>query len=122
MKRKFSVANYLKNKFQKGTIILITSMFLTIPNMRVYSFVGNYKTSSPAIKANNICDLHTNKEMLLNFPVAQAVIMVGSIFIAIAVAIAVTEDMDNRGLIMDPTLESNHFNHYKKYNFSQFDN
>ena len=116
---------HLNNYLKKSVIILVLTMFLTIPNMRMYSFVGNYETSSPAIKANNIYDLHTNKEIRPNFPIAQAGIMIGVLFLSMAVATAVAISLavgDRRGVIMDPTLESNHFNHYEKYDFSQFDN
>ena len=115
---------HLNNYLKKSVIILVLTMFITIPNMRVYSFVGSYQTLSPGIIANNIHNQYTTKEGFLNLPAVLSVGAAVAAFMAsiTAVAILVTKDKDNRGFMMSRTLAHNHFDRYGKYDFSQFDN
>ena len=50
--------NHLNNLFQKGIVILVTAMALTIPNLRRHSIIGNYHTSSMALNANAHYKIH----------------------------------------------------------------
>ena len=69
------------NFFQKGVIILVATMLLTIPNLRVYSSVGSYQLSSQAVNANNYYNIHTGKKGFRNIPALLAVALTGGIVI-----------------------------------------
>ena len=123
------------NFFQKGVIILVATMLLTIPSLRVYSFVGSYQLSSQAVNANNYYNIHTGKKGIRNLPAIIAITAaIGIIAASAAVSLAVTElhlqqhlqghmdETDNYGII-NPVLEHNSLNeNYTKNDFSKFDN
>ena len=115
--------NYLKLKrhFQKGVIILVTTMLLTIPNMRVYSLVGLYQTSSQAITSNNSNGNKRhfgveNKNWTVVGISIMGVLIVGVACVAGAVAAALIVHGD------PPFICKNIDPNYIKYDFSQFDN
>ena len=63
--------NQLNNYFKNGALILAVVMFITIPNLHVYSSIGSYKIASSAIAANRVhqsfvISNHANTEDLLN--------------------------------------------------------
>ena len=115
--------NYLNNYFQKGVVAFIIMMLLVIPNMRGYSSIGSYQSSSPAILANSIYDRHTEKKTFLA-AVASVVITCIAISAAGAYAVAVSlHDIEDREYVLPPILASKTFNEdYMKYDFAQFDN
>ena len=113
--------NYFINYFQKGVIILIMTMLLAAPNMRVYSFVGSYKTSSLAIMGNTKYKRTYIKDRLffeaaLSIGAALGVVCVGLIIGGLVYAV-VTEDIGKSSLLPN-RIDKN----YMKYDFSQFDN
>ena len=126
--------NQLNNLFQKGIVILVTTMALTIPNLRRHSIIGNYHTSSMALKVNAHYKIHTLSE---EKPILLSELMVGPI-IAVSVAIAVIEFSAVASLIAPAAVaaaaaaaaaagipkEKIHLkgNHYVKNDFSLFDN
>ena len=123
------------NFFQKGVVILVATMLLTIPSLRVYSSVGSYQLSSQAVNANNYYNIHTGKKGIRNLPAIIAITAaIGIIAASAAVSLAVTElhlqqhlqghmdETDNYGII-NPVLEHNSLNeNYTKNDFSKFDN
>jgi hypothetical protein len=44
---------------QKGVIIVVLLMLTIIPNLKVYSSVGDYSSQSPALKANGEYQVET---------------------------------------------------------------
>ena len=127
--------NHSNNYFQKGVIILVATMLLTIQSLRVYSFVGSYQLSSQGVDANNYYNIHTKKKDFFNMPAIIVVTaVIGIIAASAAVSLAVTElhlqqhlqghmdETDNYGII-NPALEHNSLNEkYVKHDFSEFDN
>ena len=112
------------NFFQKGVIILVATMLLTIPSLRVYSFVGSYQLSSQAINANNYYNIHTEKDFF-NLPAVIAVTATIGILVASAVVSVSISQLDNdyAPFIINPVLEHNSLNeNYTKNDFSKFDN
>ena len=117
------------NFFQKGVIILVATMLLTIPSLRVYSFVGSYQLSSQAVNANNYYNIHTGKKGIRNLP-AVACLATAAIILSAALVVCLVEnniniaqgDIQNQniGNITNPmnTFEEN----YRKHDFSEFDN
>ena len=119
--------NYLNNHFQKGIIVIVVAMLLTIQNMRVHSFIGSYQTSSLAITINNNYKKHTCSIEKLMYP---AVVMVAkSVAVGLGVLasigaflyIVVSEVKSLVGKSFLP-LTSDFFDDYDKYDFSKFDN
>ena len=82
---------HLNNHFEKSVIILVITMFLTIPNMHVYSFVGKYLTTSPALTAN-ASNSFTKKEHFFNLP-ALACLTFAGIIIASMLAILAADEV-----------------------------
>ena len=115
------IMNYLNNYFQKGIIVLVVAMLLTITNMRVYSAIGSYQISSPAITVNN--KKHSNTiGMMVGFPDAIA-FGIGVICVVLAVGfLAIGRfaniDIGEEGLDRSDLVIKN----YHEYDFSQFDN
>ena len=125
--------NQLNNLFQKGIVILVTAMALTIPNLRRHSIIGNYHTSSIALKANAHYKIHTLSE---EKPILFLEVMAGPV-IAAAVAAAIIEFIAVTATFIAPVAaaaavtagfdiqkEKIHlkYNHYVKNDFSLFDN
>ena len=115
--------NHSNNYFQKGVIILVATMLLTIPSLRVYSSVGSYQLSSQAVDANNYY-IHTEKKGFRNLPAVAAVALTGAIVIVsitASISMSTLEQMDS--FIINPALEPNPLNKkYAKHDFSEFDN
>ena len=107
------------NHFQKGVIVFLALMMLTIPNLHIHSFIGSYQTSSYAITANN-----TYKYFLLKPepPILNQVIFVGGIvllglsIIGGAVTAAIVLGVQKGSIAKN--IDAN----YVKYDFSKFDN
>ena len=120
--------NHSINYFQKGVIILVATMLLTIPNLRVYSSVGSYQLSSQAVNANNYYNIHAEKKGVRNLPAVASVVLTGAIVVtSIAVVVSVSQfqqsQIDYCGFIINPALEPNPLNeNYEKHDFSEFDN
>ena len=126
--KKNVIMNQLNNLFQKGIVMLVTAMALTIPNLRRHSIIGNYHTSSMALKANAHYKIHTLSE---EKPIILLEVMAGP-FIAAAVVASIIEF----SALIAPALvaaaaaaagipkEKIHLkgNHYVKNDFSLFDN
>ena len=114
------------NFFQKGVVILVATMLLTIPNLRVYSSVGSYQLSSQAVNANNYYNIHTEKKGVRNLPAVVAVTLTVGIIVASAVvsaAVSSSIDESYAPFIINPALEPNPLNeNYEKHDFSKFDN
>ena len=115
--------NHSNNYFQKGVIILVATMLLTIPSLHVYSSVGSYQLSSQAVNANYYI-IHTEKKGFRNLPAIASVALTGGIVIvSFAVSVLVSEshaDDAYSPFIINPALEHNSLN--EKYDFSEFDN
>ena len=108
--------------FQKILIVLVLVMLLTTLNMRAYSIVGNYKTSSLAIEANKKNNERDVKERsYITFQAlaaglfAAAVVCVG---FSLGIAKVVKNSQEERSLLALKYVDS----YYIKYDFSQFDN
>ena len=121
MKPEFIVASHLNNYLKKGVLVIVAFMLLTIPNMNVYSFIGSYQNSSPAITANTKHKRTYIKDRLffeaaLSIGAALGVVAVGLIIGGVVYAV-VTEDIGKFSLPPN-SIDKN----YMKYDFSQFDN
>ena len=123
--------NHSNNYFQKGVVILVATMLLTIQSLRVYSSVGSYQLSSQAVDANNYYNIHTEKKGFRNLPAVASVVLTGAIIIvSIAASVSVSQlndedyvDYEYGDFIINPALEHNSLNeNYAKYDFSEFDN
>ena len=118
--------NHSNNYFQKGVIILVATMLLTIPSLRVYSFVGSYQLLSQAINANNYYNIHAEKKGFRNLPAIVAVTLTVGIIVASAVvsaAVSSSIDESYAPFIINLALEPNPLNeNYAKHDFSEFDN
>ena len=120
--------NYLKSYYHKEIIIsIIIAMLILMPNVRVQpSIIGSYKTSSPAITANNS---RLSLPQMGDCPASPALIGLAMAFGLVAgvcaliggvvCTIGITSLMDKGGTT--PPYDNIHENHIK-YNFSQFDN
>ena len=120
MKPEFIVASHLNNYLKKGVLVIVAFMLLTIPNMNVYSFIGSYQNSSPAITANTKHKRTYIKDRLF-FETALSIgsilgVVVGLIIGGVVYAV-VTEDIGKSNLPPN-RIDKN----YMKYDFSQFDN
>ena len=114
------------NYFQKGIIVLVIAMLLTIPNIRVYSAIGSYQTSSPAITANN--KKHPNTEgMMIGLDAiafAIGIICVASAVGFLVAGLGIEEFVHISVSVGGKATERPDLviKNYHKYDFSQFDN
>ena len=118
---------YQKNLFQNGIIFLIVMMLLVIPNMQIYSSIGNYQTYSMAITANNyLKHSYSGKKKI---PKSLTCVFVNlslfGIFVSLAIAFSVAYSSRypqsvNRDIYGGRFLEFVNF--YEKHDFSKFDN
>ena len=93
-------------------------MLLTTQNLRTYSSVGNYQTSSIAIMANNKQkNFHIKKEIWA-IGIAAGVIS----FVSIVVAASVLAHEFSSGHEKPVSTYRNDDNSYAKHDFSKFDN
>ena len=105
--------NHSNNYFKKGVIILVATMLLTIPSLRVYSSVGSYQLSSQAVNANNYYNIHTEKKGFRNLPAIAAVALTGGIIIvSLAASLSASQlndedyvDYEYGDFIINPALE-----------------
>ena len=112
--------NHFKNHFQKVCVALVVIMITVIPNLHVYSSMGNYQLSSQAITANNDykkCSKPIEKPSVLIGGVGWG-FSVGTIVI-VASAVALTKVAIGASL-SNVFLKNNQ--DYATYDFSQFDN
>ena len=116
MKYKFDI-NYLNYHFQKGIVVLVATMLLTIPNMKVYSSIGSYQTSSKAITVNNSYHDHSLNP-LKDRPFFLLSICGSSLIDVALVGYFVAALVVNLGSVDTRFPNEN----YAKYDFSQFDN
>ena len=107
-----------KNYFQKVAVILVVSMLLAVPNLRVYSSVGSYQHYSMAITVsnNNECFSAVKGRTTWGTIVAVYIGIVAVVSVAGAVAAAVT--VHGKSYSSYKNVNSN----YAKYDFSEFDN
>ena len=106
---------------QKGIIVLVIAMLLTIPNMHMYSFVGSYQTLSPALTANTNYKFSHSIEKP-EFP-AFGIITLFGVVIASGIALISVALDDDHSIFATPTLPSKIIDeNHVEYNFSQFDN
>ena len=130
-----------KISLQKSLVVLVVAMLLAIPNMRVYSFIGSYQTSSQAIKANNKYELQNRVIEKPIFPVYALYGLgllggLGSIAAGVFQAIAMVKGvqaakaakaaMEEQQMLQEATgvgsfSISNYKNHVA-HDFSKFDN
>ena len=112
--------NHFKNHFQKLCIALVVIMITVIPNLHVYSSMGNYQLSSQAIIANNDykkCSKPIEKPSALigglgwGFSVGTVVVVASLAAVAV---VAIGASLSN------VFLKNNQ--DYTMYDFSQFDN
>ena len=123
---KLSIIFQFKNCFKKGVVALVVVMLLTIPKLHVYSEIGNYKTFSPAIAANNKHESLSKMGDHLAYP--AAVLAVGFFGIVAGVSAfiggtictvgAVALANRNKGGSIPSPVDAN----YSRYDLSQFDN
>ena len=130
MKYKFNVANHLNNYLKKGVLVIVVFMLLTIPNMNVYSFIGRYQNSSPAITANNNYKVSVSygveKPVFVNVLVVALGALIGvaavnQLLIAGSLAVFVSAAVTN-SIFSDSTIHNHFDENYAPYDFSQFDN
>ena len=111
--------NHFKNHFQNLCITLVVIMIMVIPNLHVYSSMGNYQLSSQAIIANNDykkCPKPIEKPSVLIGGVGVGV-SIGTIMVfATALALA-----NLAGVSLSNVFLKNNQD-YTMYDFSQFDN
>ena len=111
---------HLNNYLQKGVVILIATMLLVIPNMNVYSSIGNYETSSSAIIANNDQEHPKKINDRPFFPAFALVgIIIGAVVAGSVGAVVGTELASEFGSSQPSYVVDEN---YVKYDFSQFDN
>ena len=124
---------FQKRKWKNCVILTVVAMLLTITNLNVYSFIGNYTTSSSAIMTMNEREFsHSIKKPNAVFFASVAafafsiglsassvlsVVVIG--FPAVAAAAAALF-RPNDQLIEKMSLFND--NDYSKYDFSEFDN
>ena len=110
--------NHFKNHFQKVCIALVVIMIMVIPNLHVYSSIGNYQISSQAITANNDykkCSKPIEKPSVLIGGLGWGFVGTVAVFAsALALTIAVSTSLNS------VFLKNNQ--DYAAYDFSQFDN
>ena len=123
----------LTNHSKKGIIILILVMMVVIPNMDVYSILGNYQISSPAIKANNLY-YPTKYSSSQDNPIPIGLFSLGEIaLVSIAIGGLVLLALGVSGGVLGVAFSSQDGKtflsplnsigeSYMKYDFSQFDN
>ena len=121
--------NYFqKIKWKNCAILTVVAMLLTITNLNIYSFIGTYTTSSPAIMAINEREFsHSIEEPnALAFASVSAFAFAAGLSAANVLAVvflgaaAAALFCPNDQLIEKMSLFND--NDYSKYDFSEFDN
>ena len=126
--------NYFqKIKWKNCAILTVVAMLLTITNLNIYSFIGTYTTSSPAIMAMNEREFphsieEPNAVLFVSYSAyalsvglsAASVLAVVVLGLAGAAAAAAALFCPNDQLIEKMSLFND--NDYSKYDFSEFDN
>ena len=109
-----------KNHFQNLCIALVVIMIMVIPNLHVYSSMGNYQLSSQAITANNDYKKYSK-------PIGRPSALIGGLGLGFSVgtimilasALALTKVAI--GVSINNVFLKNNQD-YAAYDFSQFDN
>ena len=114
-----------KKYFQKGVLVLIITMLLTISNMHIYSsVVGSYKISSKAIEVSN--GHHKAEKPSLGFAASVALaslgVSVAAFFGIIALSVYIGTHASHGSAKQHTLVCSSVVENYDKYDFSQFDN
>ena len=120
---------YLKNHFKKEIVIIVVTMLITIPNLNVYLPIGSYKTSSPAITANNKYKfLYQSENHPRGLGIAISLLVGVSVSVAVFAIVGTTlgavigTSLVNVAKGVSLTLHENSDKNYYKYDFSRFDN
>ena len=109
------------NYFQKKAFVLVVSLLLVIPNLCVYSLVGNYQRSSLAISINTNKKLfHTSFQNAKRIDAGMPATMVEAFLVATRAYFA-EQGLGNSSTSGDHPLSFKTKN-YAKYDFSGFDN
>ena len=123
--------NHSNNHFQKGIVILVVTMLLAIPNMRVYSAIGGYQSSSTAIMANNFYKHSCLTKNIRPVSLAASIVFAFAIAGSVAGAALLGAGVGSIGTVVAMkaagigtfSLGSKNLDaHYAKHDFSQFDN
>ena len=112
----------LNHYFQKGAIVFVIVMLITIPNLHVFSSIHSYQTSSPAIMANKHYQSDHSRQMdsfilCMGSFIGLGVIFAAPIIAGLAVASKAHFSQPNHFFDEDEVDEV-----YAKYDFSEFDN
>ena len=112
--------NNIKNYLKKGALLMSLFMFFIIPNMNVYSSVGNYATWSTSLDANNSRILNIENSQ----SVAWWVVAAEAIALAYASGYALGTVAHHAWNAIGPQQETLAFNSidYNPNDFSKFDN
>ena len=108
----------LNHYFQKGAIVFVIIMLITIPNLHVFSSIHSYQTSSPAITANKYYQSDHSRQTF-------ALGGIGLMFLFfVGFAGLVTGGVLGANKVRHQQLHQlNSFDEvYAKYDFSEFDN
>lgn len=110
--------NKLRSSSKKGMLVLVMVMSMIIPNLTVYSAVGEYSTESSALHANSTYDVNGNVAAAA-WPLAVAG-AVATVYIAGRVVGTVAHHAHH--LIGGHKYEGTVDDNYTAKNFSKFDN
>lgn len=103
------------NKFlQKGFLLIITTMVITIPSMKAYSSVGNFSSNTSALIANSE---YGNSNLAK--PPSTWLPVLAAAGLAIVFAAGV---LDGWNSVSGITSDSGNEPNYDKNDFSKFDN
>ena len=105
----------LKNHFlQKIAIALVVAMCLAIPNLKVYSFFGNYGTASQSITINESHVQHQAISQKKGISKQSFAFGFMSGFYGVVTYLTTGHKLQTNYALAD--------SNYAKYDFSQFDN
>ena len=109
------------NHFQKGVIVFVALMILTIPNLHIHSFIGSYQTSSSAITANNTYKYFLPKSEPTVLIIEQVALM-GAVVVLIGLAVIGGTVAAAVLGVQKGSIAKNIDANYAKHDFSKFDN
>ena len=111
--------NHSNNYFQKGMLILVAAILLTIANMRAYSYFGNYQILSSAITANDDYKpkkYSSERKTLIFMANCTEFILIASVILGVLGVVAVATAKSSNNDI------TSYNENYTKNDFSKFDN
>ena len=110
---------HFKNHFQNLCITLVVIMIMVIPNLHVYSSIGNYQISSQAIIANN-------DYKKCSKPIEKPSVLIGGLgwgfSIGTVAVFATAFALANLAGVSLSNVFLKNNQDYTMYDFSQFDN